>query len=317
MPGIERSRFKRQPVHPDYLCGLCGEVSWQPLQSTSCRHVFCSECITKWLSEESKNTGSDDGTCPIDSSSLSRNGLSEPPHELIQSLAVLEVKCDYFSNGCSTFIPLERLDKHSDHCLFNPNRSIRSKIETVLKAQKSLSSSYVKQLLKLLDEKEKIVNEQEGLINKILEEGSDLDQIVQEFTEEKIRFEKEKLNELEMLESIIRKLQDENGDLRERLSQIRQKFIQSNLIDVGKQLNGQQLFICSDASTSNSCESLSLSPRQVLSLTNNSLTTRATVEVSHTRNNSSSASPSHRILMKKLKNQLVEDTYNVSELLVK
>ena len=315
MLGVERSRFKRQPVHPDFLCNLCGEVLWLPLQSKSCRHVFCSECITKHLSQEHPNSNPTDveirgsGFCPIDHSRLSHKELSEPPVDLIQSLALLEVECDYSSHGCQTWIQLQGLKKHVDHCLYNPERPIRSKIETILKAQKSLSSSYVKKLLNLLNEKEKIVTEQEELINKILEDGSEFDQIVQQFTQDKVRFEREKSGEVEMLERIICKLQDENDGLRERLYETRQKIIQSNLIDIG-QVNGQQWFVYSDASTSNSCESLSMSSRKVLS------TTLKPDKDAPSRSNSSRASsastvkpvsPSHRTLMKKVREQLPEE----------
>ena len=85
-------------------------------------------------------------------------------------------------------------------------------------------------------------------INKILEDGSELDQIIQQFTPDKVRFEREKSGKVEMLERINCKLQDENDGLRERLYETRQKIIQSNLIDIG-QVNGQEWFVYSDAST--------------------------------------------------------------------
>lgn len=156
-------------------------------------------------------------SCPVDRQPLTRNYLVDAPRVLRELLADLEVRCEFSSRGCDRYVKMDEHDKHAKQCMYNPNYPIKAKFETILRAKVSRpehctkhthhttldqeiitgSHSCVSQLLHILEEKEKLVKEQEKLITKILEEGEDINKLVLEFTNEKEKMQREREEDMQ------------------------------------------------------------------------------------------------------------------------
>ena len=108
--GIEQERFVQ--VDPELICCICANVFEDPTESP-CQHVFCRECISRWLQDKN--------TCPTCRSPL-RLGDLRPPLPLLKNiLAKLRTRCNYLEQGCTTIVNYEQLGNHIRRCPYGPN----------------------------------------------------------------------------------------------------------------------------------------------------------------------------------------------------
>lgn len=73
-------------VDEEFYCTICTMVLETPLQSP-CDHLFCSKCISEWLSVES--------ICPVDRRLLTTDGLKPPARYFLNMLDKLVIKCSF------------------------------------------------------------------------------------------------------------------------------------------------------------------------------------------------------------------------------
>ena len=99
--GFEIDRFEdKDNIEKEIVCTICTEVVNDPVQ-TPCEHLFCKECITRWL------TGDHGQNCPIDRQALSLNNLKPPGRMTRKLFDKLIIKCKNFSEGCKLMAKYE------------------------------------------------------------------------------------------------------------------------------------------------------------------------------------------------------------------
>jgi hypothetical protein len=59
--GFEENRFVDN-ISDDFKCSICLEVFENPIMSPNCEHLFCKECINRWIGQHI--------SCPIDRNNL-------------------------------------------------------------------------------------------------------------------------------------------------------------------------------------------------------------------------------------------------------
>jgi len=109
--GYSLNRFKSE-IDDELKCSICCGVLEDPIQSQKCQHVFCRKCITQWLSSSK--------TCPSDCNPLCLKQLEPIPRIVRNILNRLQIRCDFFADGCDLFVNLEDLEIHKKQCSFNP-----------------------------------------------------------------------------------------------------------------------------------------------------------------------------------------------------
>lgn len=83
--GYDLARFVAL-IDEDFHCVICTMVLEHPVQSP-CEHIFCNDCIVKWLSIKE--------TCPVDQSSLRVQDLKSVPRYFRNLLDKMEILCDF------------------------------------------------------------------------------------------------------------------------------------------------------------------------------------------------------------------------------
>ncbi|EDO34728.1 predicted protein, partial [Nematostella vectensis] len=107
--GIDIDRFV--DVSPELVCCICTGVLEDPVESP-CRHVFCSECISKWLQNNSN--------CPTCRSQVRAKNL-KPVLPLVRNIiSKLKIHCDFKTQGCKAIVSLESLRRHATICVMAP-----------------------------------------------------------------------------------------------------------------------------------------------------------------------------------------------------
>jgi E3 ubiquitin-protein ligase NRDP1 len=108
--GYEIERFLTK-IDDELICGICHDVLKEPLKAKKCNHLFCSECINGWLGFSQ--------TCPMDRKKLVSNDLIKPCRQIINILANLDIKCQFFSMGCTVLGKVSNIDNHMAICPYN------------------------------------------------------------------------------------------------------------------------------------------------------------------------------------------------------
>jgi len=104
--GIERKWFK-DSIPTILLCSICNEVAYPPVK-TECEHLFCSFCLSLWLSS---NT-----TCPCDRNVLSKDiKIDEFLRRMIGEFIVTCIKKE---DGCTWEGPYSNFGDHYEKCNF-------------------------------------------------------------------------------------------------------------------------------------------------------------------------------------------------------
>lgn len=108
--GFDLNRFVNlSQKDKEMTCAICYGIYERPIV-TSCRHIYCEDCILKWLRQSNQ--------CPIDKSHIKQNELKKVPLFLENLLSDFLIHCDFRSNGCPVIVKLENLQKHSLECSY-------------------------------------------------------------------------------------------------------------------------------------------------------------------------------------------------------
>lgn len=131
--GINKEIFVNQKDVDIFICTICAEVSY-PTSTTRCgdnSHIFCTECISKWLKENA--------TCP---NCKHKNPAIEENIFVQKMITSKKVKClnegcnftNVYSDllkhecpfeklhceneGCNDMIPRREMKSHQQKCVF-------------------------------------------------------------------------------------------------------------------------------------------------------------------------------------------------------
>ncbi|WWC64460.1 uncharacterized protein I303_107070 [Kwoniella dejecticola CBS 10117] len=74
-----------EPIDPNLTCAICQSALVDPVTTTSCKHTFCRDCITKAIAVNPQ--------CPIDRSALSVSSLRDTEQLVKLMLDELKVRC--------------------------------------------------------------------------------------------------------------------------------------------------------------------------------------------------------------------------------
>lgn len=221
MSTIEVNRLRHSADEATFTCPLCHNVLCDPVQRPNCNHVYCKKCIGDYLKSHS--------SCPLDDSPLTVNYLSNISDSFKCKLNSIELKCKYSSNGCTRWIKYVNLHDHESICLFrNIDTTISKKgnIEQMLRTRllcptgltTKSTNSYMVKLLQILEEKEQLVKQQEQLISAIIDESDEVTRLMEQITTQSS-------SELSNAIKLISKLEDENKQLRHRVSLNQDKLV--------------------------------------------------------------------------------------------
>ena len=108
--GYEDERFEH-PVGPSFHCCICTNVIKDPVMCDN-EHIFCKACITRHLMNSQ--------TCPTCMQPLTVQTLKEPSRTVMNFLAELKIRCEFFSRGCGKIVQLGDLERHVADCGFAP-----------------------------------------------------------------------------------------------------------------------------------------------------------------------------------------------------
>lgn len=143
MPGFDTGRFPIPPAS-EFVCQICYDILCDPVIVPECEHVFCSDCLTDWLSrspttpqrlpsaqsaDENSNPPADlskkSGHCPIDRTPVGIDELRPPQRVFRNLLSALLIRCRFAPAGCDLSVPICELDYHEPNCPHNPDNANR------------------------------------------------------------------------------------------------------------------------------------------------------------------------------------------------
>ena len=101
--GFDLEQFPNEDIGSGLICSICTGVLEKPLE-TSCQHLFCGECIQKWLSRRK--------SCPRCRKNITTTDLRQVLPDLKNILSKQKIKCEYKSNGCKELVTTEALPTH-------------------------------------------------------------------------------------------------------------------------------------------------------------------------------------------------------------
>ncbi|EDV25881.1 uncharacterized protein TRIADDRAFT_55409 [Trichoplax adhaerens] len=124
-------------IYPYMICKLCTLVADEPMV-TSCKHVFCMQCIQSWLAREDSTKAyklTSDGPikqCPAAHCSrwLSAQALKKAIN-LRAVLNKLQLSCPYKSLGCRRTLQVENVRSHLHSCNYRYNFYQKKKKDSV------------------------------------------------------------------------------------------------------------------------------------------------------------------------------------------
>ena len=111
--GFDLEQFPNEDIGSGLICSICTGVLEKPLE-TSCQHLFCGECIQKWLSRRK--------SCPRCRKNITTTDLRQVLPDLKNILSKQKINCEYKSNGCKELVTTEALPRriyHSVHMLIS------------------------------------------------------------------------------------------------------------------------------------------------------------------------------------------------------
>lgn len=115
--GIDLEIFNEE-VSDDLRCSICLEVYDHPTQISTCKHIFCSTCIHKWIEKCDQMP-----TCPHDRQKISKYLLKSAPKAMKKEISQLKVKCEFRPNGCYSSVKYSDQKQHHNNCEYNPKNS--------------------------------------------------------------------------------------------------------------------------------------------------------------------------------------------------
>lgn len=106
--GVDVERFEGE-VEEGLICSLCTKVFENPMNGI-CGHSFCKPCL-----EKARKRRLD---CPKCGAAINEE-TSPVSGELVEKLSKLSIRCCFYSRGCVTVIPFDKLAEHnSKDCPF-------------------------------------------------------------------------------------------------------------------------------------------------------------------------------------------------------
>jgi len=107
--GWDIDRFPEGEVNLELICCICTCILEDPVESP-CRHVFCSQCIKTWLSNQK--------SCPHCRAPVHKRDLQSVVPLLKNIISKQKIYCDNKSRGCSECVSLESLQGHIASCAY-------------------------------------------------------------------------------------------------------------------------------------------------------------------------------------------------------
>ncbi|WWC71894.1 uncharacterized protein I206_105853 [Kwoniella pini CBS 10737] len=95
-----------ESIDPNLTCAICQSALVDPVTTTSCKHTFCRDCITRAIIVNPQ--------CPIDRSALSISSLKET--EQLVKLMLDELKVSCAAEGCGSIMERGLLLSHLRNC---------------------------------------------------------------------------------------------------------------------------------------------------------------------------------------------------------
>ena len=77
-----------------------------------CQHVFCTECISRWLMLRN--------TCPTCRRPLRAHDMKPPLPLLKNIIGRQRIRCDFVGEGCTQIVDYEQLENHIRSCPYGP-----------------------------------------------------------------------------------------------------------------------------------------------------------------------------------------------------
>ena len=106
--GWNIDRFtEKDKIMDDLMCSVCTDVVQNAVQ-TPCQHLFCDECIKRWLNEGRR-------ICPVDRQPLTLKDLKPLDRFKKQFLDKFIVKCINHTDGCRLMARFEDMPSLIEH----------------------------------------------------------------------------------------------------------------------------------------------------------------------------------------------------------
>ncbi|CAG0888707.1 unnamed protein product [Cyprideis torosa] len=139
------------PVYNDFICSICLNVLYNPMETFECNHLFCGRCIQDWVKKQP--------TCPIERTNIT--SLVKPATSLLRVLGNLKLTCP--EQGCNDVVYFAEIMKHREICVARTTPCERGCGELLLNREKS-EHDCITTLTTDLRLKEGIIQEQEKQI---------------------------------------------------------------------------------------------------------------------------------------------------------
>lgn len=107
--GIDINRFV-STIPDDLICHFCDNVLDNPVRWPANEQLFCLDCITQWLQNNS--------SCQLDMEELLTTQL-KPAHVTANLIEDYSVKCEFAGHGCQVVMKLGLIKGHRDDCEFD------------------------------------------------------------------------------------------------------------------------------------------------------------------------------------------------------
>jgi len=99
-------------IDPDLICPICHEPFSDPIEVSSCEHVFCKDCLSPLF-----NSGKD-ANCPICRCKFTQNQIKDAHRFVKNSLGKIPVQCTNHAHGCSWQGIRSNCSSHLESCGF-------------------------------------------------------------------------------------------------------------------------------------------------------------------------------------------------------
>ena len=111
MVGRERI-VDDQSIPEEYFCPICRSLLWKAHSCGRCQHLFCEECIHRWLTVENR--------CPFRCDPYEDRRCPPSMHSL---LSHVKIHCENHSLGCEEICSYDQLEQHQTvQCQFRTDR---------------------------------------------------------------------------------------------------------------------------------------------------------------------------------------------------
>lgn len=95
----------------NYLCQICLDVLWEPMQCKHCTKLFCGTCIKNYMMTVNNNNKK----CPSCRVLLQ---VKKADAYIVNNLCKLKFACPNTRSGCPEIINYEFLSKHNKECQY-------------------------------------------------------------------------------------------------------------------------------------------------------------------------------------------------------